>query len=194
MEIEPAPDASSNDLKQVAAFALRLQEAERELAEKTENLRVAYDAYKTLAEVELPALMTTCGIKDYTLTNGTKVKVEQRYIGSKITDPDALKWIKENDGEAIIKNTITIELPVNETQAAKSLFEAIRNHPAANKFSRFVLEQSVNHMTIASFVKECVARQLNPPLERLGVIRRVAAKLSNSPYRSVEIKGLEERK
>lgn len=193
LDVEPAPAPPDDDLHRVAALAERGRIEEALVVERTAALKEALDAYRNTVERELPEAMVACGMSEFKLLDGTKVGIESKFIGGKLLDPVALDWVEEHGGGPLIKTLITLELPANELPTARAVLNDLRNHPAANRFVRLELERSVHQSTIGAFAKELTEGRKNPPLDLLGVIRRVTARLGARRPRSVELKGLEKR-
>jgi hypothetical protein len=179
------------DLARCAALAEDLLAAEAEVDRATRALRDALNYYRGIAERDLPEAMAAVRHDDFTLTGHGKVRIDRRYVAGKLTDRDGLAWVAANGGEELIRSTIRVELPVAERAVAYELLAQLRRHPASNRFVKLVIEEGIHSSTIASFAKEAVRRGLNPPLERLGVARRVVARFVNRKLTPVELKGFE---
>lgn len=191
IEVDDAPPPRDEDRIRIVKITQRLIEAENEVDRCTRALREALETYRTLAERELPEAITATGLDEYKLEGGNRVSVKRRYFGSKLTNPEGLAWVTKNGGEALIRAAIRIELPVAERNVAQQIFTMLKHHPAANRFVKLELEESVNPMTLSAFVREAVEQNLNPPLEKLGVVRRVLTRIAGNKLIPVELKGFE---
>lgn len=191
LDVEAAPPPRDADLTEVSALARQLAEMEEDVARKTRALRDALDAYRDLAERRLPERMQALGLKTYELTSGDVVKTGTSYVGSKLTSPEGIAWVRAHGGEELVRTTITVELPVGEAQAAAEILERVRSHPAANRFLKCALESSVHHSTIGAFARELAENQKNPPLDLLGVVRRTLARVGSRKRKPVEFKSFE---
>lgn len=182
-------DGQLRRLANLSEIALIL---ESEIVELTKTLRNKIDIHRHVTEIDIPNAMEECGIKDFTLSNGQKLKIKESYIGSKVTDDEAIEWVEKNGGEDIIKASITVELPTNELEVATRIYRWLRGHPAANRFTKLLFEKSIHHSTIGSFARSSVEEGKDPPLEKLGVhYKRAAVIGTKARTKAVEIKGLE---
>jgi hypothetical protein len=133
--------------------------------------------------------MDRVGLSEFALANGSRVKIDTKFRGSKVTDPDALTWLRDNGASDLIKATITVELPVAMLQVADELFQLLQNHRASNQFTKLNLNTSVHQSTIAAFVKEQLEAGYLPPMEQLGVSQRVIARVGERRFRDQPLTG-----
>ncbi len=193
LDVEEAPPPPDADLTRVATLAERARGEEAEVIRCTAALADALKAYRGTVERELPEAMAACHMSEFKLTDGTKVGIDSKFVGGKLTDPLGLDWVEANGGQPLVKTLITLELPANEIATARVILNLLKNHPKANQFVRLELERSVHQSTIAAFAREQVEARKNPPLDLLGVMRRITARVGARRPRTVELKGLERR-
>jgi len=193
LDVEEAPPPPDADLTRVATLAERAQVEEAEVIRCTAALSEALKAYRGTVERELPEAMAACHMSEFKLIDGTKVSIDSKFIGGKLTNPIALDWVEENGGAPLVKTLITLELPPKEIETAREVLRYIAQHPKANSFVRLEMERSVHAMTIGAFAKEQVEARKNPPLDLLGVMRRITARVGARRPKTVELKGLERR-
>jgi hypothetical protein len=179
------------DYARVTTLSADLIAAENEVDRATRALRGALDAYRAIAERDLPEAMAAVKLDDFKPTNGTRVRLDRRYVGGKLTDRVGLRWVAAHGGEELIRTAIQVELPVSERAVGREIFELLRAHPAANQFVKLTIEESVHPSTVAAFAKEAVERRLNPPLDRLGVVRRSIARIAGRKLVPVKLSGFE---
>jgi hypothetical protein len=173
------------------ALAERLRQQEARVADLTEDLRVALATLKDLAERELPEAMGAIGQSEFRLTDGTRVSLNHKLIGTKVTDPKALAWVEDHDGAPLINANVVVKLTAKDLDLARELQTFLRNHPRANSF-QVSLDLSVHQSSIGPFAREQNATA--DELELLGVTRRTTAKVgAHSLYKPLELKGLERK-
>lgn len=188
-DVAPPTDAA---LGRIAALAMRQRSEEREAMALTAQLQAALARLRQTREVDLPEAMRAVGMSKFALTDGTEVKIEDKLTGAKLTSPPALAWVDEHGGSSLIKTTIALEMDRGDVEAAREILTELRQNKHANRFKRLELEESIHAMTIAKFAREMVEQGEDPPLELLGVHRRVAAIVGKRP-KSVELTGLASR-
>lgn len=188
-DVEPAPPPTDSELSRVASLAERQRAEEREAMRLTGLLQAALTALRQTREVDLPEAMRAAGIAAFALTDGTTIKVEDKLIGTMLTNADGLAWVEEHGGAALIKTTLELEMDRGDIADARALLAELRAHRLANRFKKLDLKEFVHHSTIGSFARELVERGEDPPLEKLGVYRSVAAIVGQRP-KTIDLKGL----
>jgi len=182
------PDQHLRRLARLSEAALGL---EADIVRLTQELQNRIAMHRHVVEVDIPNAMDECGIKKFTLSNGQELKIKESYVSSKLVDSDALDWVEKNGGEDIVRATILVELPTSELETAKRIHAQLRKDPAANRFSKLVLERSVHHSTLGAFVRSAVDEGRDPPLEMLKTVYKRAAVIGKARTKPVDIKGLE---
>ncbi len=190
--VEEAPPPTDGELARVSTLALRQRGEEREAIRLTALLRAALERLRQTREIDLPDAMRAVGMAKFELTDGTEIKIEDKLNGTKLTSPEGLSWVEEHGGSSMIKCAVVLEMDRGDVETAREIYQTLRGHPAANRFKRLDIEQSVHASTIAAFARELVAKGDDPPLEILGVNRRVAAIVGARP-KTVELTGLASR-
>lgn len=191
-DVEPADAPSDGELNRVRTLAQLQRQQEREVIRRTAALQEALNQLRQTREVDLPDAMRDVGLSDFTLSDGIKVKVEQKLIAGKLVNPVGLAYVEEHGGSSLVKTVLTIEMDRGDLADARKLVNELRGHRMANKFKRLELEESVHQSTLASFAAKRLEEGEDVPLERLGVRRRVLAIVGARP-KSVELTGLTEK-
>jgi len=184
-------DTLPNDrnLAQVADLADLLTRQEDEVAQATQVLADRLAAYKITAEKLLPEAMLATGLIEFTLSNGKQVRVDSRFTGSKLSDPQALAWLEDRGAGDLIKSTVKVELPAAMVHVARELIALLRDHPAANQFTSLTLDTAVHQSTIAAFVRELYEAGDLPDLDLLGVHQVVTARVGERRFRNLALTG-----
>lgn len=164
------PSVSDNDLRRVAALAARQAELEAEVAGLTEKLGQVSRELRKVAESDLPEALLSCGLTEFTLSNGTRVKLDEKHWASipKDNPEPGYRWLEKNGHGDVIKHDVTIRFGRGEDDLARDTVDAIRRLPGGNRFE-IIDKKSVNPQTLSAFVREQVARGANLPYEDLGV-------------------------
>jgi hypothetical protein len=159
-------------------LAIEVEDLKAILEKKEKELRI-------ISHETLPELLDECGIKSGTVLNledGRKVKVKDYFyanIPAKTTiekckdvfekieleerKEKAMKWLKENQLEDVIKDEFKIDGQKNKTLKSK-----LNDFLVSNNFF-FSNEESVNAMTLKSVLKEQIAKGVDVPLEVFNV-------------------------
>lgn len=186
--VEEASVPTDQALASIAALAARERTAVAEIVDLTEKLQAAQAKYRQVVETELPQALARVNVRDFSLTDGTKIALQTRFDATNLTDPSSLAWVAANGGSSLIKTVISVEFDRGDIADAKELYEVIRAHRSANKFKSFSITETVLWQTIAKFARELTEAGKDPPLQRLGVHRRTYAVVGDRP-KSVDLKG-----
>lgn len=195
-DFEADTEGGGNDVSRGIAVELaeRAQREEAEAIRLTAELDAALKRYRLTTEVELPRAMAEARMRDFTLMDGTSVKIEDRFTAAKLTDPDGLAYLDEAGYGYAIKTVIVLELPRADGSLAAEIASFLKSHPAAARFTSLTVERSVHQSTMASIGRKLVLEERrNPPLEMLGVHRRTVGVVGGSRPKTVELKGLGRR-
>lgn len=189
-EMESAPDK----LQQLGELSVRALQIEREIIDLTKELGDKLKSYNLILSENIPEVMSECRLKEFTLESGQKLSVQERFIGNQLTNEEGLAYVEEHDGSDLIKTVISVELPKGDTETAERIYNMLKADRAANRFVSCELTKYVHQSTIASFVKNQVEAGEQPPLDKLGVVRKVSAKIGRtSRIKTVDIKGFIEK-
>jgi hypothetical protein len=182
---------SDLELRTIGTLAARAVEFEKDVVEKTRELERAIRLWRYTVDEELPNAMMLARTSEFTTEEGHKIKLDESYIGSKLTRPEGLDYVEEHDGAEHIKTEIKIEFPTKSLELARAVFQALRGDKALSK-CKIILDKYVHHSTIGAYAKSRIeAGDQNVPLADLGVTRRIRAKVGKTRTRMVELKGFE---
>ena len=171
MESDSASDPSkldtlnSQNLRSMAevARAIRDKEAEIESLEKT--LKARKEALRKQSEEELPSMMAEIGVNSFELDDGSRVTVKDLYGGhiSVANRKAAYQWLRDNDFDDIIKNTLSIVFGRGEDQKADHFMKILEGHgllPEQNT--------SIHPSTLKAWIKERMEAGDNFPMDLFG--------------------------
>ena len=161
---------ASNELGAVADMARKMQDLAHEINRLEDSLKQKKQDLKMLAEHDLPDLMQELNIRDFTLTNGSKVEIKDVITGSvpsqgaidraKGDDKDELRirqqqcfeWLRQNGGADLIKSNVEVQFGRNEDDACNEFTNELRARHMHYKRGVGVHPGSLN-----SFIKERLA-------------------------------------
>ena len=108
---------NDNNLKKIAVIASNLVALRDKVEDLKTQLSVAEQEYNYVNEIELPELMQSVGLSQFTLSNGLKLKVNKvvycKLNKTKVEEAD--QWLKENGHEGMVKHKFEIPIPASAT-------------------------------------------------------------------------------
>ncbi len=154
------------DLSSVAALARRSKLLEKEIEEIEAVLSERKDQQRKLLEETVPNMLAELGMKDFTMSDGSKITIKPFYSASikEENRAQAYEWLRENGYDDIIKNTVSVRFGRNEDQLCEALLNLLReqNYPVEQA-------QKIEPQTLKAWVREQVERGSAFPTELFGV-------------------------
>lgn len=151
-------------IKRLSSLCRQQLQIETELSELEQALVNKKLELEKVSEHEIPDLMDELGIDEFRLRSGIRVTVVP-YFSGKITTPEALDWLEENEHGDIIKGSITIPYPKGYEQgklkAIVDMAQAL-GLPADNR-------EEVHHSTLRAWIKVMVLTGQDFPRELFNV-------------------------
>lgn len=158
-----------DQLLEVTRLAEAAFEAKKKLEQVEEQLKVAKEEYKQVAEKQLPELMDALGLKTFKTSSGISVEVAEK-IRTSLPPENRIKafnWLEENGYGGMIKSTVVVAFKREEIEKAKELANELRiDQYIAN------VERKIEPMTLTSFIKEQLTQGKDIPLDIFGVYRQ----------------------
>jgi hypothetical protein len=153
---------ADGDLKLISALANAQLKLERDIAESELRTQVLKEQHREVAQDKLPEAMAACGVKDFTLQDGSKVEVKDDIATSIKADarPAALQWLTDQGHGSIIKHEVSCAFGRGEgdgAEAALNLLEAAGFSPSD--------KESVNHQTLQAWGRRMAEEGIRPPEE-----------------------------
>lgn len=167
---------TDDSMKRLSSLASTLRETKGKIVKLNEILS---DLQKLEASIEfedMPELMKELDMKEFTLTDGTKIEVKDDLacgITQENRDP-AHKWLRDNNFGGIIKTLVTQQYGPGELEKALKNAEAITEltgHPAA-------VAESIHAGTLKAFLKEQRAKGTKIPAKLFGLFPFSRAKVT----------------
>jgi len=157
---------SDKQLKTVSELAMYQTLIDDRIKKVEEELATLKNQFKQVSQVDLPEALAETGLTEIKLTDGSKITVQQFYNASIPKDrmDEAFKWLRDNNHEDLIKNTVSCDFGRGEDKQAKVLRETLNVAGIS-----FTDKTGVHPQTLKAFVREQVESGQNLPLDLLGV-------------------------
>ena len=169
---------ASNELGAIAEAAQRAQKLRDEIEALTQQLKEKEQRLKSLTEQEMPDLMHELNVKEFTLTDGSKVGLVD-IVSASIPSAGAIErakgdnkeelyerqqqcfeWLRSNGGGELIKSNVEIAFGKGEDENCKQFKKELRDKKIFYRDSMGVHPQSLR-----AFIGECLERGMKVPSE-----------------------------
>lgn len=157
----PASDDALAQLSQLAEDQLAAQTA---VKDAEEALKQRQKELRDIAEVQVPELMDSLGMKEFETTSGIKIKVDKKYrasIKADMTD-QAMRWLRDNGHEALIKRELKMTFGMGEDGLAQEAIDRLGDTPFDDK-------SKVENPTLVKMVREALEAGKEVPEELFNV-------------------------
>ena len=199
---EPAIDfesdknsATPESLKEITTMADRHAELQLLVVEEQEYMKTLSDELYRLENVSIPEAMTQAGLETFKTTSGASVSIvpfvecnlpaagaidkakgeEKEELQLRLAE--GLKYIADNEGEAIIKSLILINFEKGEKEKKDATLQALveAGHTA-------IAAEQVHPQTLKSWIKEKLSKGVAVPFDTFKIYSGTKAevKLSKS--------------
>jgi|TARA_R100001594_G_scaffold22694_1_gene44053 hypothetical protein len=162
-------------LGSVAELARAIRNQEDTIRHLEEKLKTEKKLLLKLSDEDLPAILDELGLQSFKLEDGSEVTVKSTY-GATIRVDDreqAYDWLRQNEYDDIIKNTVSVQFGRGEDEKAKEFKELAENN-------RYAADQKteIHPQTLRAFIKERVEAGDEFPMQLFGawVGRRASIK------------------
>ena len=159
-------NATDEQIKTISAKCIELQEKEKDIANKEEELKKAKKDALFISEETIPNLMAEAGVSSLDLADGTSVKVTP-YYGARISkdrQEEAFQWLR-NEGHAdLIRNNVGVSFTAGDDAKAQHVLELLKK---ANY--RPVQKQEVNAMQLKQFVRKQTEAGVTLPADLFSI-------------------------
>ena len=192
MKIDLLEDVApaSNELGAVADMANQMLELQNEINRLEESLKQKKQDLTKLAEQDLPDLMQELNVRDFTLSNGAKVEVNDIVSGSvpsagaidrakgddkvamEIRQQQCFDWLRDNGAGDLIKSNVEVQFGRNEDDACNAFAEELRDRQIYYKRSVGIHPGSLN-----SYIKERMGEGKSVPHDLFKIYSGRRAKI-----------------
>lgn len=174
----PARAPGDNALRSVSRIAERAVSLEDEISALEELLKRKNEEYRRITEYELPQAMQDVGIRDFSLTDGSRIEAKPIVRASPKEEmrPAMLRWLRENNLGDIIKTRVTVAFPAGHEKEASALCETIQKVTGEQVLPE--LSEAVHPQTLTAFVRQQLTEGKPLPLATFGVWQGTVAKIT----------------
>ena len=181
---------ASNELGAIADMAQQMFDLEEEISAIELSLKQKKQDLNKLANQDLPDLMQELNIKDFSLNNGAKVKVEDVVSASvpsqssiirakgddkaelEIRQQQCFEWLRANGGAELIKSNVEVQFGRDEDALCNEFTQELKNRSL--HYKRAI---GVHPATINSFIKEKIDNGQNIPRDLFKIYEGRRAKI-----------------
>jgi hypothetical protein len=169
---------ASNSLGAITEAAQRMQILEEDIKGLAEQLKEKEQILRKLVEQEMPDLMQELNVKNFTLTDGSKVGLIN-IVSASIPSAGAIErakgdtreelierqqscfdWLRDHGGGDIIKSSVEVQFGKGEDKSCSAFKQRLREEKVFYRDS-----VGVHPATLKAFIAECLGRGLNIPAE-----------------------------
>lgn len=171
-----APAISNEQLSAIAALAKQQVEYEAAIAAAEEELKLLKKNHLHLSRFQLPEMMAGVGMSSFSLEDGTKVEVTDHLQASiaKKNEAAAFRWLEEHGHGSIIKNVLTISIPVEDHERVAGAIDLLKEHG----FEEVERKTSVHANTLKAWARAQQENDEEIDEELFGVFNVTVAKVT----------------
>jgi hypothetical protein len=160
------PGIGHNSLAELSDLVSEHQDKSREIADFEDKIKELKAELRKIEENTLPDMMMQIGVEEITTTDGAVVSIKPLVTGSipKKNEVEACKWLRENDHADIIIRKLSLSFSKGQDKAAQKVFDDL-----VKKGWAPISTETVNHMTLKSWAKECFEEGVELPIKLLGL-------------------------
>tara|TARA_R100000808_G_scaffold24803_1_gene58432 strand:+ start:1826 stop:2428 length:603 start_codon:yes stop_codon:yes gene_type:complete len=169
-------------LGSVAELARAIRNQEDTIRDLEEKLKTEKKLLLKLSDEDLPAILDELGLQSFKLEDGSEVTVKSTY-GATIRVDDreqAYEWLRQNEYDDIIKNTVSVQFGRGEDEKAKEFKELVEAQKSDIGRQLYTADQKteIHPQTLRAFIKERVEAGDEFPMQLFGawVGRRASIK------------------
>jgi|TARA_R110002167_G_scaffold129147_1_gene311897 hypothetical protein len=192
MKIDLLDDVApaSNEIGAVADMASRMLNLQDEINRSEDALKQKKQDLTKLAEQDLPDLMQELNIKDFTLSNGAKVEVNDIISGSvpaagaidrakgddkvdlEMRQENCFDWLRANGAGDLIKSNVEVQFGRDEDDACNTFIDELQDRHIYYKRAK-----AVHPGTLNSFIKERLSEGKEVPHDLFRIYTGRKAKI-----------------
>jgi hypothetical protein len=185
-EIEEATPDQLKKITESAAHAVSLEKQIVDLEAAMNSLKKERD---TILNESLPSLLDSAGLENFTLQDGSYIKINDIVRGS-LPSADknpkgrmrALAWLMKNGGKGLIKTSFNTEFGTGQEEMVTKFERVITKLGFAAKKAT-----GVHPQTLCAFVRELLEDGKKVPYETLGIYVGRQAKLELSETAQIKV-------
>jgi|TARA_R110000851_G_C12971273_1_gene555331 hypothetical protein len=159
-------NVSTEGLRSIAEIARAINQKEAAVSAIEDQLKEAKNGLLKLTDEDLPSALQELGVKEFTLEDGSKVKVTSTY-GAHIKNEnkeEAFTWLEAHGHDGLIKNTVSCDFGRGDHQEAQQFVEL-----ASGQGLVPIQKTAVHSSTLKAWAKEQVESGAELPMELFGI-------------------------
>lgn len=158
---------STDALAKLSRLADAQLEAQKNVARAEDELKARKDELTDIAETQIPELMESVGLEEYTTTSGVKISVKEKVRASILAAHRgaAMRWLRDNGHEALIKREVKVTFGMGEDEQAQEAIAKLGDLPVEDK-------SAVHPATLKKFVTEMLNSGSEVPEDLFSVHRQ----------------------
>ncbi len=182
IDLEADQKATIGNLDDVRKIALRLREVQEKIAVVEADLKKLQEEEHQLESKDLPDVMISCNVKDFTFDDGTGITIKdimkaniptsaaiEKALGDEKDElierrKDAFKWLRENDGEPLIKNILAFEFGKGQDNIVGDFIAQAEELEIPH-----LREEKVHAATLEKFLKGKTEKGVNVPVDTFKI-------------------------
>jgi hypothetical protein len=129
-----------------------------------EQLSIRREELRKLSEETIPNMMAEVGIESFTLPDGYKISIANKYYAKLPEDSyNAFKWLREHNMDGVIKTEVTLNFGKGEDEIVQKVQEVLSEMGLVPN-----VKSNVHHMTLKALVREQMEKGNEIPLDDFG--------------------------
>jgi hypothetical protein len=167
---------TDDSMKRLSEMATTLKDVKAKIAGLTEEMKKQTAIESALETEDIPELMKELEMKNFTLTDGTKIEViDDLKCGITHENRDAAHgWLRKNKFGGIIKTLVSQQYGPGELEEAKEAAEALKVMSGREA----MLIENIHANTLKAFLKEQRAKGTKIPAKLFGLFPFSKAKVT----------------
>jgi len=172
--LEGLPAPTNTELEEVSKLAEKQLHLEREIEIIELHLTDAKNNLRMIQENLLPEAMLACGMEEFKMENGLKIKIKSDIHSSIRKDfvSEAMRWLDEHELGGIIKSQVDVSFARGEAVKSHQLVEYCK--AAGFNVSE---KESVHPSTLKATVKDQMSRGIQFPDELFSIYQSRKAEI-----------------
>lgn len=182
---DDTPEVNKGELSQITALAEQQLLLESKIILIEADLAEASRKLQDIKERALPDAMAACGLMEFVLMSGQKIKIKSDIFASMRADfkTEAMQWIEEKGWGDVIKDQVTIALGKGEYEKAGKILRM-----AESEGLSATENLSIHAGTLKSLIKEQMALGVTFPEEYFSVFSKKSAVIETPKVKKASTK------
>ncbi len=160
------PEASNEQLTELSVMINVMRDKEKVLTDLEERVKAVKAEVDDFSKNRIPDFFDQIGMDELKLATGEKITIKRGFAAhiSKANQDEAYAWLKENNHEGIIKNSLTVDIKKGDHDEVNKLQTVLIERGLT--FSR---KESIHGQTLKAFVTEQMTAGTDLPQDKFGV-------------------------